>query len=304
MADNVLITGGTGMIGKYLSELLVREGYEVGILTREKISRPHFKSWTWDIDKGFLDPEALQFADHIIHLAGANIAGKKWTATRKKEILDSRVKTAELLYNNISRSPNKVKSFISSSGSTYYGWNTGSILMDESRNKPGDDFLATVTREWEASALRIGSLGIRTVILRNGVVLWSEGGFLKKIIPVVNAGLGAGLGKGDQYISWIHIKDLSRIILSAIRNSDLKGIYNAVSPEPVTNKEMMKAIASTLHKPFFLPNVPAFVIRMVFGEMSSTVLGSNRVSGVKIESAGFNFEFKNINEALNDLLKK
>ncbi len=304
MADHVLITGGSGMIGRHLIPLLEDQGYEVGILSRKSNVHGPVKSWAWDINKNSIDPESISFADHIIHLAGVNTGEKKWSAARKKEIMDSRVKTAELLYNQISATGKKLKTFISASGSTFYGWNTGSILVNEDRNKPGDDFLAVVTKEWESSANKIKSLGIRTVIFRNGPVLSLDGVFLKKIIPVVKSGLAAGIGNGDQYISWIHINDLCRLFIFALKEDSLEGTFNAVSPAPVTNKELMKAIANAMHKPFFLPNVPAFIMRLMYGEMSSMILGSNRVSSEKIEARGFTFEHKNINEALNDLLKK
>ena len=301
MAERILVTGGTGMIGRHLTELLQREGYEVGILSRSDKPDKNIRIWKWDINNGNIDQEALEFADHIVHLAGTNISEKSWSKERKKEILDSRVKPAQLLFRKIKETGASVKSFISASGTSYYGWNTGSILMDEERKKPGDDFLAVVVKEWESASQEFSSKGIRTVILRNGPVLSLDGAFLKKILPVVKLGLAAGVGNGEQYVSWIHIEDLCRIILMAIKDSSMEGIFNAVAPQPVTNKEMMKSIAESIHKPFFMPNVPAFVIRLMYGEMSSMVLGSSRVSSAKIESRGFSFKYREIREALNNL---
>jgi uncharacterized protein len=301
MAERILITGGSGMIGRHLMPLLIKEGFEVGILSRKEVFNNDVKTWKWDIDKGIIDEEALQFADHIIHLAGANLSERKWSKARKKIILDSRVKSTQLLIRKLSESGRSLKSFISASGTSYYGWNTGSIIMDEDRKKPGDDFLAVVVKEWEAAVQEAGKYGIRTVILRNGPVISHDGAFLQKIMPVVKLGLAAGIGTGEQYISWIHIRDLCGIILMAINDTSIQGIFNAVAPGPVTNMEMMKAIAKSNHKPFFLPNVPAFIIRLLYGEMSSTVLGSSRVSSSRIESMGFEFRYRNINEALNSL---
>lgn len=301
MAERILITGGTGMIGRYLTKLLLKEGFEVGILSRHELNDKNVKCWKWDIDDEIVDDEALNFADHIVHLAGANLSEKNWSKERKKEILESRVKPAQLLFRKIRETGKSYQSFISASGISYYGWNTGTILMDEDRKKPGDDFLAVVVKEWEAAVQQFSSIGIRTVILRNGPVLSHDGAFLKKIVPLVKLGLAAGVGNGEQYISWIHFEDVCRIILKSIQDPAMEGVFNTVAPEPVTNIEMMKAIAASMHKPFLLPNVPAFIIRLMYGEMSSMVLGSSRVSSAKIESKGFEFKYRAINEALTNL---
>ncbi|HLF36098.1 MAG TPA: TIGR01777 family oxidoreductase [Cyclobacteriaceae bacterium] len=302
MAERVLITGGTGMIGGHLKELLHKEGYITEILSRKTKQEDLPNSWHWDIDKGELDIESIRQADHIIHLCGAGLARSKWTAGRKKEILDSRVKSTNLLLKALSENRHNVKTIISASAIGYYGWNTGSIMMDEERKKPGDDFLAVVVRDWEASSLKFSGLGIRTVILRNGQVLSLDGGMVKKLILPVKFWMGAPFGNGEQYISWIHIEDLCRIILKAIKDESFKGVYNAVAPGPVTNKEFIKIFSRCLNKSAFLPGIPPFLLKLFLGEMASMILGGNKVSSEKIESAGYSFKFRNINDALKDLL--
>jgi hypothetical protein len=302
MAERVLITGGSGMIGSCLKDLLNKEGYIAGILTRKTKHEALPNSWHWDIDKGELDIESIRQANHIIHLAGAGLAEKKWTAKRKKEILESRVKSTSLLLKALSENRHNVKTVISASAIGYYGWNTGSIMMDEERKKPGDDFLAVVVRDWEASSMKFSGLGLRTVILRNGPVLSLKGGMVKKLMLPVKFWMGAPFGNGEQYISWIHIDDLCRIIFTAIKNESIKGVYNAVAPVPVTNKEFIRTFARCLNKPAFLPGIPPFLLKLFLGEMASMILGGNKVSSEKIESAGYSFKFRNINDALKDLL--
>jgi len=304
MSRKVCITGGTGMIGSALRELLTRQGYDLSVYSRSKKSLENAKVYTWDIQKRELEKEALEAADVIVHLAGANIGSGSWTDQRKKEIRDSRIESTRLLIEHLSTMNKKPAAFISISAIGIYGHQTGGILVDEERIKPGDDFMATTSKEWEAEALKIGDLGIRLVILRSGVVLSMEGGALPRLVTPVKLGVGAPVGTGDQYISWIHIQDLCRIILFAIEEDQLNGIYNAVAPEPETNKEFTRIIAQTLNKPFFMPNIPPFVLRILFGEMASTVLGGNRVSSKKIENAGFKFKFPTLRPALEDLLKK
>lgn len=304
MSEIVCITGGTGMIGFALKELLFRKGYELAVLSRSENSLDHAKVYHWNVQKGQMEVEAIKSANYIVHLAGANIGGARWTDQRKKEIRNSRVESTQLLREELSKLEKKPTAMIAASAIGIYGHNTGGILVDEGRLKPGDDFLATITREWEEELLKIASLGIRVVILRTGLVLSRKGGVLPRLVTPVNFGVGAPVGSGDQYISWIHLEDLCRLYLFAIENEKMQGIYNAVSPHPETNEDFMREIAKTLHKPFFMPNIPSFGLRILFGEMASTILGGNRASSKKIEGMGFEFLYPRLGPALGDLLKK
>jgi uncharacterized protein (TIGR01777 family) len=302
MSKTVCITGGSGMIGTALGRYLHDEGYRVLILSRSQKEIEHAEVFSWDISRKEIDRKALETADIIVHLAGASIAGKRWTEEQKKKIRNSRIESTRLLYNTLKELDKKPSAFISMSAIGVYGHNTGGILIDEDRVKPGDDFLATVTREWEEEAGKISSLGMRLVILRTGIVLSMKGGALPRLVTPAKFGLGAPLASGEQYLSWIHIDDLTGIIRFIIENEKVQGIYNAVAPEPETNREFSKKVSKTLNKPFFLPNVPAFSLKLVFGEMASTIIGGNRVSSEKIQKEGFEFRYPTLESALQDLL--
>lgn len=301
MSKTILITGGTGLVGQRLTELLIAKGYQVQYLSRNPDKVSGIKSFHWDVKNQEMDKDALKDADVIVHLAGAGVADKKWSKERKKEILDSRTKSSELIAKTLSENTHKVKTVVSASAIGYYGWDTGGVVKKE-ESRFGDDFLATVTKAWEAEVDKIESSDIRVVKLRIGVVLSEKGGALKEISKPVKMGAGAALGSGDQFMSWIHIDDLCEMFIHAIENENLKGAFNAVAPNPVTNKELTKLTAKALKKPFFLPNVPGFVLKLTLGEMASIVLGGSKISSEKIESAGFNFKFEKADAALADLL--
>lgn len=302
MSKNVLITGGTGMVGQHLTQLLLQKGYQVSYLSRSSSSSSGIKTYTWDIENQEIDPQALQEANYIIHLAGAGVADKRWTESRKQAILKSRTESTRLLHNSIANlGSHQIKVFISASAIGIYGADTGSADMAEDSPK-GSDFLANVVQRWEAEVDEFKQLNIRTVKLRIGVVLSMEGGALPRIVQPIKFGVGAPLGSGKQYMSWVHIDDLSRMFAYALEHADMVDVYNAVAPRPVTNKELTQSAAKVLDKPLFLPNVPSFAIRLAFGEMASIVLGGNRVSSQKIEEQGFVFNYQHINSALEDLL--
>jgi len=291
------------MLGSRLTKMLLDKGYSVSHLSRSAGSKSSVTTYVWDIQKQEIDPEAVKNADHIIHLAGAGVADKRWTEQRKKVILSSRTESTKLLHNALSQlGEHKVKSFVSASAIGIYGSDTGGAEVYESSPK-GDDFLAEVVKKWEASVDEVKRLNIRTSKLRIGVVLSREGGALPKIVQPVKMGVGSPLGSGQQFMSWIHIDDLCRMFIYALENEDIEGVYNAVAPRPVTNEKLTQSAAKILHKPLFMPNVPAFAIKLAFGEMASIVLGGNRVSGKKIANKGFDFQYKSIEPALQDLLK-
>lgn len=293
---NVLITGGSGLVGQKITDLLEEKGYVVAWLSRSIQER---KSFLWQVDKGMIDPEAIEWADAVIHLAGAGVAEKRWTDERKKLILDSRTKSTQLLFNAIQTAVNKPNTFISASAVGYYGFNTGTNLMAES-SAEGSDFLAEVVIAWEKEARKMEELQLRTVLLRIGIVLDSAGGAMKEILKPP---LAAPLGSGDQWMSWIHISDLAKMFVFALEKTTLQGTFNAVGPNPATNQELTKVAANAVGKPYIGLGVPQFMLKLVLGDMAAMVLGGNRVSSQKIQKSGFNFEFPNLKEAMRDLFK-
>lgn len=303
MDKHILITGGTGLLGSRLTEMLRQKGYKVSYLSRSPGKVKDIEAFVWDVEQQTMDPRALEGVSCIIHLAGAGVAEKRWTKERKKEILQSRTRSAALIKETLRSHPHQVKTFISASGINYYGYDSGGVWKKE-ESRFGDDFLATVTKAWEEEADLIGELGLRVVKFRIGMVLSSRGGALEKMAKPAKMGLAAPLGHGDQYISWIHIDDLCRMFIFAMENDEISGPFNAVAPDPVTNKVFTKALAQALHKPCFLPAVPGFLLRLALGQLASVVLGGSRVSSEKIESQGFQFEYADINKTLADLLSK
>lgn len=294
---HILITGGSGLVGQQITRLLEKKGYKVAWLSR---SAQEQKSFLWDLEKGKIDPEALEWADAVIHLAGAGVAEKRWTPERKRLILESRTQSTQLLHTAIEKAENKPSTFISASAVGYYGFNTGSTLVDE--NSPaGDDFLAEVVIAWENEVKKMESLHLRTVLLRIGIVLDAEGGALGEMLKPPVA---APLGSGDQWMSWIHIEDLARMFVFALEKTTLQGVYNAVGPNPATNQQLTREAASAKGKPYLGIGVPGFVLKLVLGEMAAMVLGGNRVSSQKIQKAGFQFEFFELSAALRDIFHR
>lgn len=299
----VLITGGTGLIGSRLTELLLEKKYEVRYLSRSPGKVKDVEAFEWNVKKQSIDPNAIDGVMGIINLAGAGVAEKRWNQERKKVIMASRTRSTALLKDTLRSNPNEVKVVVSASGVNYYGYDTGGVFKKEG-SRFGDDFLATVTKAWEAEADTISDLNIRVAKMRIGMVLSSEGGALEKMKKPIKYGFGAPLGTGDQYVSWIHIDDLCRMFIYAIENENISGAYNAVAPEPVTNKQLTKEIGIALGKPVFLPKVPAFALKLALGEMASIVLGGIKVSSEKIMSEGFEFKYPELKGALNNLLRK
>lgn len=305
--DTVLITGGTGLVGRALTRLLTEVGYKVIILSR-KTGHPAENGLVtyahWDVQRQHIDESALSQADYIIHLAGANVADKRWTAARKKEIIDSRTQSTELLFNALSRVPNKVKKFISASATGYYGPYTGGEPFTEN-DPPIDDYLSTTCVAWENSVLKIKSLQKKVLIFRTGIALSPEGGALKEFYKPLKFGFATILGNGEQIVPWIHIHDLVRLYLSGIVNPDLEGIYNAVAPNPVRHKDLVMTLAQVSRGKSFIPiHVPAFILRLVLGEMSVEILKSVSVSAHKISRTGFVFSYPDIRSALENFFKR
>ncbi|WP_339867490.1 TIGR01777 family oxidoreductase [uncultured Algoriphagus sp.] len=292
--QNILISGGSGLIGHKITQLLELKGYSVAWLSR---SQQKHKSFVWDVEKQTIDPEAMDWADAVIHLAGAGVAEKRWTDERKKIILDSRIQSTRLLFDAIEKATEKPNTFISASAVGYYGFDTGTSLMDET-NESGSDFLAQVVVSWENEVKKMEELHLRTVMLRIGIVLDANGGALGEMMKPP---IAAPLGKGDQWMSWIAIEDLARMFVFALEKTTLQGVFNAVAPNPATNQELTKAAAKEKGKPYVGIGVPGFVLKLVLGEMAAMVLGGNRVSSQKIQKAGFEYECPELTGALKHI---
>ena len=305
----ILLTGGTGLVGRALSSALLEKKHNVIILTRstkQMAISPQPKNgiqWVqWNVEAQTIDKDAVAKADYIIHLAGAGVADKRWTKKRKQEIVDSRVKSGALLVTALSEIENNVKAVITASAIGWYGAdpvipNPIPFLEDA----PADTaFLGDTCRQWEQSIEPVTQLKKRVVKLRIGIVLSKDGGALKEFIKPLQFGVAAILDNGKQMISWIHIDDLVNMFMAAIENENMNGVYNAVAPKPVSNKELTLELAIS-RKKFFIPfYVPSFILKLLLGEMSIEILKSATVSSTKIQQAGFNFKFPDIKSALKN----
>ncbi|PKH68125.1 TIGR01777 family protein [Flavobacterium sp. ALD4] len=304
MKKNVLVTGGTGFVGKELTKALINVGYTVSILSRTKIKNTvSVFYYTWDIEKQTIEKDAVLNADYIIHLAGANIAEKPWTNKRKEQIINSRERSTQLIYSVLKKSNKKIDAFISASAVGIYGAVNGQEICTEN-TAFGDDFLGLTCKKWEAAADQFEKLGIRTVKVRTGLVLGENDGFLNKLTPIFKWRLGSALGSGKQYMPWIHVEDLCEIYLEAIKNLNMEGPYNAAINDNTDNAGFSKTLANVYGYKIWLPNVPGFLIKMVLGEMSKIVLTGRRVSSDKLEELGFHFKHSDLKETLRYCLSK
>ena len=304
MTKKVLITGGTGLVGTALTTLLVEKGYSVTILTRDENRTSLNSNITysfWDINKGIIDQELLLSANYIVHLAGAGIADKPWSAKRKKAILDSRVAPIKLIYNHLKDNAYQLNAFISASGVGYYGAITTNTIFDETA-RAANDFLGKTCLQWEQAVDELTDLPIRTVKLRTGIVLAKDGGALPKMMQPFKFGLGAALGTGKQIMPWIHIDDLARLYCAAIENDNFNGAYNAIAGN-VNNKDFSKTLSKCMKKPFWLPNVPRFMLKLFLGEMAVILLEGSAVNNQKILQTGFQFQFTDLEDGLNGLVE-
>ncbi|MCC8425087.1 TIGR01777 family oxidoreductase [Mucilaginibacter sp. UR6-11] len=301
MSKHILLTGGTGLVGRKLTELLLDKGYRVSHLSRKPGTHPNITTYLWDVNNGEIDEACIDGVDTIVHLAGAGVADSRWTAKRKEEIIKSRTKSIGLIYKVLKSRDHQVTSVVSASATGYYGDRADQLLNEDSA--PGTDFLANCCLQWEHAVDAGESLGLRIVKFRTGVVLDATGGALAKLAGPVKFGFGSPLGNGKQWIPWIHERDVIRMYLYGIENENLTGDYNMVAPNPVTNKQLTKAIAGELHRPLWLPKVPAFALKLILGEMSAVVLNSTKVSAQKIEEMGFKFQYPTLMWALKEIYK-
>lgn len=299
----VLITGGSGLLGKAISEILLKNNDEVVWLSREEGRYNSIKKYKWDVDAGYIDEKAFDHVEHIIHLAGAGIADKKWTIEYKAEIINSRIQSSELLYNYIKKLKIPIKTFVGASAVGFYGAKSGEGLINENE-KPFNDFLSRTCVAWENSYNPLRELGIRTPIVRTGVVLSTNGGAYKKMLPPFKYNLGCSIGSGKQYFPWIHIHDIANIFVYVLKNQALTGIYNGTGSEAVTMNFFSKQLAKSIHRFTFLPNVPTFVLKLVLGESHLMITEGLKISNQKIKDAGFKFEFEKLSDALSALASK
>ena len=296
---NILITGGTGLVGKYLAAELRARKHEVRILSRSKSEKPF--EFYWNLDEKIIDEKAFENIDSIIHLAGATVS-KKWTEDYKKELYSSRIDAANLLLDYCHKKNIHLKSFISASGINYYGTFTSDQILEESSGILHHDFLADLSVKWEKAAEKFQEISDRVVCLRTAVVLAKNGGAFEPLKKLIDLNIGSAVGSGKQWMNWIHIDDLVNMYIFAVENPDLKGSFNAVADEVPTNSDFMKTLAMVSNK-FFLPiNVPAFVLKSIFGEMSEIILTGTRASNKKIKSKGFDFKYADLKKAFESLL--
>lgn len=299
MQKHILLTGGSGLIGKHLTNALLDKGYEVSHLSRKPGNNPKVKTYLWNVAKGEIDEACIIGVGTIVHLAGAGVVDKRWSDERKKEIIDSRTKSIGLIYQILRKKNHIVKTVISASATGYYGDRGAEVLTED--NHEGNDFLAEVCVKWEAAADEGNGLGLRVVKFRTGIVLDKNGGALPQLAMPVKLGVGSPLGSGEQWMPWIHWRDVVKMYIYGIEHATLSGAYNMTGPNPVTNKQLTKAVAKQFHKPFWAPNVPVFILKLIMGEMRLAVLESSRTSSKKIEDSGFTFDYPELPDALKEI---
>lgn len=299
MAKNILVTGATGLVGKKLVPLLLRQGHRVSVLSRKKSEIPGAEVYLWDVKAQTIDSGAFEGIDTVLHLAGEAIADKKWTPQHKQEVIDSRVKSTQLLYQTIKDTKAPVTSFVSASAIGYYGDRGEEILTETS--EPGQGFLADCCVLWEEAVNEGIAMGIRVVKIRVGLVLSQEDGALAALEKPIKYFAGAPLGSGKQWMPWIHLDDMANIFAKAINDEAMVGAYNGCSPVPVTNKLFTKSIAKQLRRPVWPIHVPAFILKLALGEMSVMPLMSSNTSSQKLLDAGYKFAYLNLDSALQSI---
>ena len=298
MKKTVLISGATGMIGRKLSKQLKVQNYIVKELSREKSDQYFY----WNPDRGEIDERALENVDAIIHLAGAPIS-KRWSIPYKVKLYDSRIESMKLLLKTAEKLNQPIKTFICASGTNYYGTITTNEIFTEDHSM-GEDYLAKLCGKIEEVANEFHEIGSRVCIVRTSAVLSNDGGMLKELLPLAKTNILSSLGTGKQIIPWIHIDDIVNIYIHLLENENLNGAFNAVADEHITNKKFTKTLMKLNGKKIIMPRVPAFVLRIVLGEMSSILLKGSAISNEKIKSTGFEFKFKKLKPSLRNLIRK
>lgn len=299
---HVLITGGNGLIGKPLSQALLEQGHQVSHLSRQPGSVPGVTTYRWDVAHQQIDAHCLDGVDTIIHLAGADIASDPWTPQRKQELISSRTESIRLIYKLMQQQPHLVRSVISASGIVYYGDRGNDLLTEES--SPSTDFLADCTSQWEAAVDEGKAMNLRVVKFRTGVVLTKEGGALPALAQPVQSGYGAPIGNGNQWVSWIHLQDVVGLYLLAVNQSSLEGTFNQTAPIPVTNRQLVAALADQFDKSLWMPATPRFLLKVIMGERSSFVLNSTKAIPSALLQQQYTYTYPAIGEALSSIYGK
>ena len=297
----VLIAGGSGLVGTYLANKLNTEGIEFSILSRNKKNSNIYKSYIWDIEKNYIEDEAFNNVDFIINLAGENIADSRWTEERKNEIIKSRIASTNLIFNKLVETKTEIKAYISASGTGFYGSDISQNIYKEN-DDVGNDFLANVCNLWENAANQFNTIGVRTVILRTGIVLAKNGGIIDKLKKSEKLGILANFGTGKGYMPWIHIEDLCMIYIKSVIDKNMNGIYNIVAPEHITNNDFVETMSKVLNRKHFKPNIPSFLLKAAFGELYKVLIGGSRISSEKIINTNYTFEFETLEKALSNIL--
>ena len=295
----VLITGASGLVGTELQKSFAEQGYEMLLASRsEPKDDQHIQ---WSVEEGFTEPEKLEGLDVVVHLVGENVSGLRWTDDKKKAIRDSRVLGTRNVVDAISKLNDRPKTFVAASAIGFYG-ERGEEEVTES-SAAGDNFLAGVCKEWEAESRRAEDAGIRTVLLRTGIVLSKDGGALSTMLLPFKMGVGGVVGSGKQWMSWISMEDEIAVINYVIENENIRGAVNAVSPNPVTNHDFTKTLGDVLYRPTFIP-LPEFAVSMIFGEMGDALLlSSTKVMPKRLEDAGFEFKYPDLKQAIENAVK-
>lgn len=304
MGQTILITGATGLVGKALTHALLQKGYIVHELTRKDLvsTNPDLKKFRWDVYSGYVDERCIENVSAVIHLAGENIGAKPWTRRRRFELIESRTKSIYMVYDLLRKSKgHNVRTVISASAVGFYG-DRGDTLLAET-NVAGTSFLADIVVQWEKAVDSGKLLNLRIAKLRSGIVLDKKEGALPELSKSVKAGFPAALGPGTQWLPWIHVTDVVNMYIFALENGNIEGAYNMAAPQNVTNEMFMQTLASVYHKPWWLPHVPAFTLRILLGKMSEMLLMSTKTSPQKILQAGFKFKFPELNQALADIIR-
>jgi len=295
--QRVVITGGTGLVGRHLNSMIGSRDYDVVNLSQGKSRNPGFRTYFWDPANGYCDREAFHEGDAIIHLAGANIGGRRWTRDRKREIMDSRTKTAELLYRSSVDAGIRPSVYVTASATGIYGSLISERVFEES-DPPAADFLGETCRLWEAAAEPFKQAGVRVVMIRTAPVLAPSGSILTRMTMPAKTGLIVRMAPGNQYFPWIHITDLCSIYTKAVSDTAMSGPYNASAPDHITHDMLMREVARQKRLPLFLPHVPVWLLRIFLGELSVVLTTGSRVSPVRLEDAGFRFRYPDIISAL------
>jgi uncharacterized protein (TIGR01777 family) len=298
----VIITGGTGLIGRTLAEQMSAEGHEVIVLSRNpsraKGFSPGVRLVAWDARTSEGWSQSVEGADAIVNLAGAGLADWLWTKSRKQILVESRIKAGEAVSEAVAKAENKPRVVIQASAIGYYG-PQGEQPIKESQ-APGDDFLAELCQKWEASSRPVEEQGVRRVIIRTGLVLSRNGGVLPRLLLPIRFFVGGPLGSGEQYYAWIHLQDQVRAIRFLIEDETTRGAFNLTAPNPLPNADFMETLSRSFGRPSWLP-VPEFAMRLLIGDMATVVVDGQRAVPAKLEQAGFNFNYSSLEEAMQEL---